>query len=128
MFNKALIPVVALVAASVAAPAVAQSRGHGPAHQAPRYEQPVRGWQSVSQRKYELDRRIDQGVRMRRLSMREANRLKGELNRLATLERSYMRGGLTLRERQDLDRRYDRLAAQIRWDMIDRNSRSGHRR
>lgn len=118
-----LIPVLAATVAGTALPAAAQSydrhgpsRGHG-------YEQNYGGWQSVSQRKYSLERRIDQGVRTRQLSSREASRLKDELNGLVRLERNYMRGGLTRWERQDLDRRYDRLAAKIRFERRDHNNR-----
>jgi len=34
-----------------------------------------------------------------------------------------MRGGLTRWERQDLDRRYDRLAVKIRFERRDHNNR-----
>lgn len=122
MFKKALIPAMALVAASVAVPAAAQSY-HGPQRGGPGYHNDYRGWQSITQRKYNLDRRIDQGVRNRQLSYREASRLKSELNSLVRLEANYMRGGLSLRERQDLDRRYDRLSAQVRWERRDNDGR-----
>lgn len=122
MFKKAVIPAIALAAASVALPAAAQSYGHAPSR-GPAYERPAPGWQTVSQRKYELDRRIDQGVRQRQLTRREATRLKGELNSLVRLEARYQRGGLTRAERNDLDRRYDRLAAQIRFERRDHDGR-----
>lgn len=119
--KKLLIP--ALAVASAALPAAAQSydrhgpsRGHG-------YEQNYNGWSAIAQRKHNLDRRIDQGVRTRQLSNREASRLKDELNSLVRLERSYMRGGLTRWERQDLDRRYDRLSAKVRYERNDYNGR-----
>lgn len=125
MLKKALVPVLAVAAASVAIPAAAQSYGparHGPSH-GPSYERPIPGWQSISQRKYTLDRRIDQGVHSRQISRREASALKSELNSLVRLEASYMRGGLTRWERQDLDRRYDRLSAKIRHERNDWNGR-----
>lgn len=121
--KKLLIPALAVAVASAALPAAAQSydrhgpsRGHG-------YEQDYRGWNSISQRKYNLDRRIDQGIRNHQLSRREASRLQDELNSLVRLERSYMRGGLTRWERQDLDRRYDRLSAKVRYERNDYNGR-----
>lgn len=120
MMKKALIPVLAIAAASVAVPAVAQN--HGPAR-GPAYVQNHGGWQSISQRKYQLDRRIDVGIRNGALSRREASRLQTELNALIRLERSYMRGGLTRFERSDLDRRYDRLAVQVRMERRDRDGR-----
>jgi len=120
MMKKALIPVLAIAAASVAVPAVAQN--YGPAR-GPAYVQNHGGWQAISQRKHQLDRRIDVGMRNGALSRREATRLRAELNSLVRLERSYMRGGLTRWERNDLDRRYDRLAIQIRMERRDRDNR-----
>ncbi|MNX43304.1 hypothetical protein D3C86_737460 [compost metagenome] len=121
--KKLLIPALAVAVASAALPAAAQSydrhgpsRGHG-------YEQNYNGWNAIAQRKYNLDRRIDQGVRTRQLSSREASRLKDELNSLVRLERQYQRGGLTRWERQDLDRRYDRLSAKVRYERNDHNGR-----
>lgn len=121
--KKLLIPALAVAVASAALPAAAQSydrhgpsRGHG-------YEQNYGGWNAISQRKHNLDRRIDQGVRNRQLSYREASRLKDELNSLVRLERSYMRGGLTRWERQDLDRRYDSLSSKVRYERNDYNGR-----
>ena len=89
-----------------------------------RYERDNRGgWQSISQRKYQLDRRIDRGERNRQLSRREAMRLRSELNQLVQLEYSYMRGGLSARERMELDRRYDRLSALVRAERRDNDNR-----
>ena len=121
MMKKALIPVLALVAASIAVPAAAQNYGHG--NRAPAYQQQDRNWQAISQRKFNLDRRIDQGERNRSLSRREASRLRSELNSLVRLERDYMRGGLSVRERRDLDQRYDRLSRQVRMERNDRDNR-----
>lgn len=130
MMKKALIPVLAIAAASVAVPASAQhydryDRGdrHGRYDRDDRYGQNRGGWQSISNRKYQLDRRIDVGLRNGSLSRREAGRLQNELNRLVRLERNYMRGGLTRWERNDLDRRYDRLAVQVRMERRDRDNR-----
>lgn len=121
--KKLLIPALAVAVASAALPAAAQSydrhgpsRGHG-------YEQNYGGWNAISQRKHNLDRRIDQGVRNHQLSRREASRLQDELNSLVRLERSYMRGGLTRWEREVLDRRYDRLSAKVRYERNDYNGR-----
>ena len=121
MMKKALIPVLAIAAASVAVPAAAQNYGRH--DRGDRYEQNHGQWQSISQRKYQLDRRIDVGLRNGSLSRREAGRLQVELNGLIRLERSYLRGGLTRWERNDLDRRYDRLAMQVRMERRDRDNR-----
>ena len=124
MMKKALIPVLAIAAASVAVPAAAQNYDRYDRHdRGDRYEQNRGGWQSISQRKYQLDRRIDIGLRNGSLSRREASRLQVQLNSLIRLERNYMRGGLTRWERDDLDRRYDRLAVQVRAERRDRDNR-----
>ncbi len=120
MFKKALIPALALVAASVALPAAAQSydrygRGHD------RYEQS--NWQNINQRQAQLDRRIDQGVRNGSLTRREAGVLRAEVRSIARLEQTYRRGGLTRWERADLDARFDRLSARIRYERHDRDDR-----
>ncbi|WP_439472613.1 hypothetical protein [Brevundimonas sp.] len=122
MFKKAIIPALVLAAASVAVPAAAsaQSRHHD---NGPRYEQNYRGWQPIAQRKHNLDRRIDVGARNGQLSRREATRLRTELNALVRLEYSYQRGGLSARERADLDRRYDNLSRQVREERRDRDNR-----
>ena len=122
MMKKALIPVLAIAAASVAVPAAAQNYAPG---RGPAYSQNYGNWQSINQRKYNLDRRIDVGLRNGSLSRREATRLKSELNSLVRLERTYLRGGLTRWERSDLDRRYDRLAVQVRIERRDRDNRRG---
>ena len=123
--KKFLIPALALAAASVAVPAMAQS--YGPRHhddRGGRYEQDRGGhWQNIFQRKDQLDRRIDRGERNGSLSRREATRLRFDLDALVHLERSYMRGGLSYRERAELDRRYDRLSFQVREERRDRDDR-----
>ncbi|MBN9479790.1 MAG: hypothetical protein J0I52_06110 [Bordetella sp.] len=123
-FKTLMIPVLAATTAAAALgaalPASAQAYRHAPA-----YEQNHGGWQSISQRKHALDRRIDQGVRTRQLSAREAGRLKDELNSLVRLERAYQRGGLDRRERLELDRRYDALSAKVRNERRDHNDRRG---
>lgn len=132
--KKLLIPALAVAVASAALPAAAQSYGgqsydrHGPSREydrdrGHRYEQDHRGWNAISQRKHNLDRRIDRGVQTRQLSYREASRLRDELDSLVRLERNYMRGGLTRWERQDLDRRYDRLSDKVRYERNDYNGR-----
>ncbi|MBU1383415.1 MAG: hypothetical protein KKG14_00445 [Alphaproteobacteria bacterium] len=119
--KKALIPLLAIAAASVAVPAVAQN--HDRHDRGDRYEQNRGGWQSISNRKYQLDRRIEVGQRNGSLSRREATRLKTELHSLVRLERNYLRGGLTRWERSDLDRRYDRLSVEVRAERRDRDNR-----
>ena len=125
MMKKMLVPALVLAAVSAAAlpaaaqnynrPAQSQSQNHG--------AQNYGGWQSINVRQANLDRRIDQGVRNGQLSRREATRLRSDFNALLRLETNYRRGGLTAWERNDLDRRFDRLSAQIRNERNDRDNR-----
>ena len=82
-------------------------------------------WRSVNQRQAELDRRIDVGVRNGSLTNAEAGRLRAEFRGIANLEGQYRRsgGGLNQWERNDLDRRMTALAAKIRTERSDRQSR-----
>jgi hypothetical protein len=76
-------------------------------------------WVSINQRQAQLDRRIDQGVRNGSLNRREAYRLRSEFNQIARLEARYRSNGLSGWERADLDRRFDQLSAQIRYERHD---------
>ena len=73
-------------------------------------------WEDINRRQRRLDDRIDRGVRRGCLSTREAARLRSEFRNIASIEASYRRsgGGLNQWERQDLDRRFDRLGQDIR--------------
>ena len=119
---KRIALTVLAAATVVAAIPAAASAQVGQRHYAP----PAYGqsnWQSINTRQRELDRRIDIGVRTGRISRREATALRTEFRGIARLEATYRRGGLTLRERQDLDRRFDRLSLKIRWEVADRDTR-----
>jgi hypothetical protein len=98
----------AMGALSLAAPASAQSYG---------------GWQPINQRQAQLDHRIDIGVRNGSLTRREASVLRAEFNQIARLESNYRRDGLSMRERADLDRRFDNLSQRIRYERNDRQDR-----
>lgn len=82
-------------------------------------------WQSVNQRQDTLERRIDQGVRRGDLTRAEAQRLRGQFREIAQLERQYRRsgGGLSARERADLDRKFDRLSQRIYAQRHDHQAR-----
>jgi hypothetical protein len=81
------------------------------------------GWTPINQRQRQLDARIDAGVRDGSLSRREAVRLRAEFQDIAALEARYRRGGLDSRERADLERRFDRLSAQVYAERRDHNNR-----
>jgi hypothetical protein len=80
-------------------------------------------WQNINQRQQQLDKRIDQGVRNGALNRNEASRLRVEFRQIAQLENRYRAGGLSMRERADLDRRFDALSAKIRIQKNDRPHR-----
>jgi hypothetical protein len=108
--KKLLAMAVAAGALAVAAPASAQV------------------WQSINQREAQLDTRIDAGVRDGSLTRQEAFRLRDEFNDLARLEARYRADGLSFGERADLDRRFDALSSQIRYQRNDDQSRGGYDR
>jgi hypothetical protein len=85
-------------------------------------------WVSIERRQAQFDRRIDQGLRSGQLTRPEARRLREEFRDIARLEHRYRRGGLSNRELADLDRRFDRLAMQIRWERRDDDRRYGWNR
>jgi len=104
--KKFLAMAVAASALAVSAPASAQS------------------WQNINQRQAQLDQRIDVGVRNGSLTRSEAARLRDDFRDLARLEARYRASnGLSYNERADLDRRFDRLSAQIRYERRDRDDR-----
>ena len=102
---------IALAAATVltAGAASAQPYGH------------ARGdhWMSINERQGRLDQRIDQGMRNGQLTRGEAYRLRREFQRIAYLENRYRANGLSSWERADLDRRFDALSSQIRFERRD---------
>lgn len=107
--NRTLLAAAALGALAIGAPALAQ-----PAQ-----------WQNIDSRQAQLDQRIDVGVRNGSLTRDEAVRLRGEFRMIADLERNYRAGGLNMRERADLDRRFDLLSARIQYERADNQDRRG---
>ena len=72
MNKKIIAPLLAVAAVSIAVPAAAQN--YGPPRGGPGYHAPA--WQSIAQRKVNLDRRIDRAAYNRAISPREANSLR----------------------------------------------------
>ena len=81
--------------------------------------------QTINERQASLDARIDAGVRNGSLTGAEAARLRAEFAEIARLEARYRSTGrdLSAAERADLDRRFDRLASQIRNERRDGQER-----
>lgn len=106
--KKILIPIVTVSALAAAAlPAVASA-------------------QPINQRQDQLERRIDIGLRNGSLTRSEAYRLRAELRETERLEHRYRRNGLSGWERADLDRRFDRISAQVRYERHDRDYGYGY--
>jgi Ni/Co efflux regulator RcnB len=104
-----VIALAAVTALASASPAAAQ------------YGQYDRGGRflSINERQDRLERRIEQGMRNGQLTRAEAYRLRREFQRIARLENRYRSNGLNGWERADLDRRFDALQAQIRFERRD---------
>ena len=68
-----------------------------------------------------IQMRIDQGIRSGALNRREGFRLQNELRNIQKLEYRYSVSGgrLDMRERADLNRRYDVLSSKVRFDKHD---------
>jgi hypothetical protein len=94
-----------------------------------RHDDETRGrgndWIPINQRQRMLDQRIDMGLRDGSLSRVEAANLRAEFRNIAYLEARYRRAGLSMSERRDLDRRFDRLSYRIQAERSDRNNRWG---
>lgn len=111
---KTLILPLAAVTALTAGAASAQPYGYDRG-----------GWTPIERRLERLDHRIDQGVRSGQLTRREADRLRDRFYSVVRLETRYSRNGLSNWERQDLNRRFDQLSRQIRWERRDPDRRYG---
>ncbi|MES2339756.1 MAG: hypothetical protein V4537_16810 [Pseudomonadota bacterium] len=108
--NKFTLMIAGLGIAAATVPTMASAQNYG-------------NWQTINSRQASLDRRIDMGIRNRQLTRNEAVRLRSEFRQIAQLENRYRRGGLSIGERRDLDRRFDALSARIRWERNDRQGR-----
>ncbi|CAN5766775.1 hypothetical protein BH11PSE1_BH11PSE1_22460 [soil metagenome] len=84
------------------------------------------GANNINAHQAQIETRINQGVRSHRLTHREASQLRVQVRQIAQLEARYRVNGLQNWERQDLDRRLDRLGAQVTAQMNDRDHGGGH--
>lgn len=121
--KKALIPALALVAASVAVPAMAQDYGrygsgygYGHGYVQPNDYSGAYTAVGVAQRKFELDNRIERAYANGAIDNYERADLKSELNATIRLERRMQRGGFTRGEEAELNARYDRVQSAFRYE------------
>jgi len=115
--RKVLLSLAALSAVATAAPAMAQPYGHAYGHQQRGYDS--RGWTPVEVRLDRLYTRIERGVESGRLTRREAHGLRYEFRELVNRERAYSRNGLSYQEQADLNARFERLNARVRFERQD---------
>ena len=108
--KKLLLSFAAVASLAAAVPASAQPYNHD--RFGGRYE-------NINQRERDLAIRIQRGQRDGSLSWREARRLRTELTNIERLERRYRVNGLQAWERNDLNRRLDRLSLQVRGERRD---------
>jgi hypothetical protein len=86
----------------------------------PNHAQPARRIDDVDARQQQLMRRIMQGMESGRLSRHEARDLIGEQKNIERLQRHFMADGrLDRREYQELERRLDIAALEIRAEKRD---------
>ena len=76
-------------------------------------------WIPVEARKAQLDRRIERGIASGDLTETEAARLRDEFDDIPETEAAFRLDGFTAAEQADLDRRFNALAARIRWERAD---------
>ena len=120
-----VIALAAVTALGSAVPAAAQyARSYDRSYDQ-RYDRGAR-FMSINERQARLERRIEQGMRSGQLTRAEAYRLRREFQRIAHLENRYRANGLNGWERADLDRRFDALQAQIRFERRDGDRRYGY--
>lgn len=109
--RKFVISAALIAAATVAAPASAQSyRYHGG---------------QIERQVDQIENRIHRAAERRVISKREASRLLGQANQIDRLADRYGRDGINSREHRDLQNRLAQLQQQLRWERQDRDGRRG---
>lgn len=79
-------------------------------------------WNSIDQRRAELNQRIDAGIQDGQITRDEAASLRQDFQRLVELERTYRANGLNAQERRDLDRRFSELSDRVRAERRDQEA------
>lgn len=128
--KKALLSLLAASAMAIATPTLAQDygrhgggygggygQGHGGGYNG--------GWNGggLNGDQARLSQRIDRAAYNGRISRREAQSLRYQLNEYQRVEWSYRRDGLSNWERRDLQNRLDRIERNLRDDRRDRDGR-----
>lgn len=125
--KKALLSLLAASAVAIATPTLAQDYGRGHGDRGGGYGQNYNGgWNGggLNGEQARLAQRIDRAAYNGRISRREAQSLRWQLDEYQRLEWRYRRDGLSHWERRDLQDRLDRIERNLRGERRDRD---GHR-
>ena len=109
--RKILMAAVAASSLAAAVPAFAQY-GYGYNYSS-----------TYSDRAQRLEARIERGQQDGSLTWREARDLRNQLNSVERLEARYAYNGMSAWEARDLERRYDAIAAELRYQRNDNQYR-----
>lgn len=125
--KKALLSLLAASAVAIATPTLAQDYGRGHGDRGGGYGQNYNGgWNGggLNGEQARLAQRIDRAAYNGRISRREAQSLRWQLDEYQRVEWRYRRDGLSHWERRDLQDRLDRIERNLRGERRDRD---GHR-
>jgi hypothetical protein len=124
--KKALLSLLAASAVAIATPTLAQDYGRGHGDRGGGYGQNYNGgWNGggLNGEQARLAQRIDRAAYNGRISRREAQNLRWQLDEYQRLEWRYRRDGLSHWERRDLQGRLDRIERNLREERRDRDGR-----
>ena len=124
--KKALLSLLAASAVAIATPTLAQDYGRGHGDRGGGYGQNYNGgWNGggLHGEQARVAQRIDRAVSNGRISRREAQSLRYQLDEYQRLEWRYRRDGLSNWERRDLQDRLDRIQRDLREERRDRDGR-----
>nr|WP_303694164.1 hypothetical protein [Brevundimonas subvibrioides] len=128
--KKALLSLLAASAVAIATPTLAQDYGRGHGDRGGGYDQDRGGgynggWNGggLNGDQARLAQRIDRAAYNGRISRREAQNLRWQLDEYQRLEWRYRRDGLSRWERRDLQDRLDRIERNLREERRDRDGR-----
>ena len=124
--KKALLSLLAASAVAIATPTRAQDYGRGHGDRGGGYGHNYNGgWNGggLNGEQARLAQRIDRAAYSGRISRREAQSLRYQLEEYQRLEWRYRRDGLSHWERRDLQGRLDRIERNLREERRDRDGR-----
>ncbi|WGM32115.1 hypothetical protein [Brevundimonas sp. NIBR11] len=126
--KKALLSLLAASAVAIATPTLAQDHGRHGGGYGGGYGQGHGGWNGggnggLNGEQARIAQRIDRAAYNGRISRREAQNLRYQLEEYQRVEWRYRRDGLSQWERRDLQQRLDRIERNLRDERWDRDGR-----